>query len=107
MDEELQPGDWGTHEHPSAVGERELRERQTDSWYRELNDGRVEVMCRAPGVRIRVSAPEQQAWRFVELFEEMTGLVVQSDRRPPRVFAPPRGQLSMTELESEGNDGEG
>lgn len=82
-----------------------VREKPTDSWFRQLHDGRVEIMCRAPGYRIRVSAPEEQAWQAVEMFEKWTGLVVQSERRPPRVYAPPRGQMSMTELESGGSDG--
>lgn len=81
-----------------------LRERQTDAWHRELHDGHVEVMCKAPGFRIRVSAPEEQAWRFVELFEEMTGLTVQSDRRPRRAPSVPVGQLTMTELMSDSNE---
>lgn len=91
----------------SVPTEPELREKQTDSWFRELQNGRVEIMCKTPGYRMRVTAPEGQAWQAVEMFESWTGLVVQSERRPPRVYAPPRGQMSMTELQSGGSDGEG
>lgn len=110
--DEPKPGEMGTMEYHRAYVEtpqekqERLRERQTDSWFRELNDGRVEIMCKAPGYRIRVTAPEEQAWRAVELFEAWTGMSVHSERRPRK--APPiiAGQMSMTELESGGNDGE-
>jgi hypothetical protein len=84
----------------------ELKERQTDAWHRQLNDGRVEIMCKAPGFRIRVSAPEEQAWEAVELFEKWTGLTIASDKRPRRTPAQIPGQLdlAMTELESESNE---
>lgn len=81
-----------------------FRERETDAWHRTLNDGRIEVMCRAPGVRLRVAGSEEQAWEAVEMFERWTGLGVRSDRRPPRSVKPPPGQLTMTELELERND---
>lgn len=83
-----------------------LKEKQTDAWHRELNDGRSEIMCRAPGYRLRVSGPEEFVWDVVELFEERTGLTVQSERRPRRRQRVPTGQLTMTELESE-CDGDG
>lgn len=76
----------------------DLKERQTDAWHRPLHDGRVEIMCRTPRYRMRVSAPEEQAWEAVELFERWTGLTVTSDRRPVRRETPPPGQLSMTAL---------
>lgn len=82
-------------------------EKATDSWFRELHDGRVEIMCKAPRFRVRVSAPEQEAWEAVELFEKWTGLSITSERRPPRRVPPPPGQesLFMDQLESEGNNG--
>lgn len=83
----------------------ELREKQTDAWWRELNDGRVEIMCKAPNYRLRVTAPESEAWSAVELFEQWTGLEIQSERRPRRRPTQMAGQLSMTELELGGNDG--
>jgi hypothetical protein len=82
-----------------------LKEKSVDSWYRELRDGRVEIMCCSPGFRIRVSAPAEEAWKAVEMFEGWTGLRVNSDRRPKRVGAPMPGQLTMTELQSEASDG--
>ena len=85
------------------VDPEQLRERQTDAWHRELNDGRVEIMCKTPGVRLRVTAAEDQAWQFVELFEKFTGLEIQSERRPRRKPPVMDGQLSMTELESDDN----
>jgi hypothetical protein len=49
-----------------------------------------------------VTAPMDKAWQAVEMFEEWTGLTVQSDRRPRRRVLPPPGQetLPMPELES-------
>ena len=84
---------------------QQLREKQTDAWFRELNSGRVEIMCRTPGYRIRVTAPEEQAWEAVELFEKWTGRTVASDRRPRRRPVQIPGQLPMLELES-GSNGE-
>lgn len=91
------------------------RERPIESWYRELNDGRVEIMCKSPDYYFRVSAAADEAWKHVALFEEHTGLKVHSDRRPKIIGAPMLGQMTMTdlgvecqptsELESEGNDG--
>lgn len=83
-----------------------LREKTTDSWFRELHDGRVEIMCRCPGYRIRVTAPEDEAWEAVEMFERWTGVNIRSDRRPPRRVPAPPGQLDMLELESGGNHAE-
>lgn len=79
------------------------KEKQTDAWHRQLNDGRVEIMCKAPGYRIRVKAPEEQAWAAVELFESWTGLTIASERRPRRGPAQVPGQLAiaMDELEME------
>lgn len=86
----------------------EIAERPTDAWHRELNDGRLEIMCRTPGYRMRVSAPAEQAWQAVELFEEWTGLSISSERRPRRRSAPPPGQLALdvptSELMRERND---
>lgn len=91
-----------------------IREKATDAWHRQLNDGRVEIVCRTPGYRIRVTAPEEQAWEAVELFEKWTGMTIASGKRPRR--SPPQipGQmpleLAMTErtgeLESGGNSDE-
>ncbi len=92
------------------------REPKIASWYRELNDGRVEITCKSPEYHLRVSAAADEAWKHVALFEEHTGLKVHSDRRPKIVGAPMLGQMTMTdlgvvecqptaELQSEGNDG--
>lgn len=74
------------------------REKPTDAWIRPLNGGRVEIMCCTPGFRIRVTAPEDEAWEAVEMFEKWTGLTIRADRRPKRKQSVPAGQLSMTEL---------
>ena len=81
----------------------DIAEKAIDAWLRDLNDGRVEIMCRAPGYRIRLSAPEVEAWEAVELFERWTNLEVTAERRPRR--APPQivGQLTLVELESNGS----
>ena len=84
----------------------ELREKQTDAWWRELNDGRIEIMCKAPNFRLRVTAPEAEAWEAVGMFEQWTGLTIESERRPRRRPKQLAGQLSMTEqLEMDGNNG--
>lgn len=87
-----------------AEADQSLKERQTDAWYRQLIGGRIEIMCRAPGVRLRIAGSEEQAWQAVEMFEEWTGLRVEFDRRPPRKSPVPPGQLAMTELEMSSND---
>lgn len=69
-----------------------------EAWHRPLEGGRVEILCRAPGYHLRVSAREEQAWEAVELFEGWTGLQIQSERRPRRVKSPPAGQISMMDL---------
>ena len=82
------------------------KEKQIDAWHRELQGGRVEIMCKGPGFRIRVTAPELEAWEAVELFERWTGMTVQSERRPRRRSAVGiEGQLDifMTELETGDN----
>jgi hypothetical protein len=89
------------------MAERDLRERTVDAWHRQLNDGRVEIMCKSATHRIRVTAPEDQAWEAVELFEKWTGLTIASERRPRRRAPQLPGQLAMTELESDSNDGSG
>lgn len=66
-----------------------------EAWHRPLEHGRAEVLCRAPGYHMRVSAPEEQVWEAVELFEKWTGLEVQSERRPRRAQQPPAGQITM------------
>lgn len=80
------------------------KERTTDAWFRPLEGGRIEVMCKTPGYRMRVSAPEEKAWEAVELFEQWTGLQVQSERRPKRRVRVTPGQLPMVELNSDGSE---
>lgn len=78
-----------------------------EAWHRPLEAGRCEILCRAPGYHLRVSAPEEQAWEAVELFERWTGMEIQSERRPRRVHKPPAGQISMLEaLDAEGSTAE-
>jgi len=79
--------------------EGQPREKQTDGWYRELQDGRLEIMCSAPRLRIRVTAPEAQAWEVVDLFEKLSGLTVASERRPRRRPRQMAGQLSMIAMD--------
>ena len=48
------------------------RERTIDAWFRDLKDGRVEIMCKASDLyRLRVTAPENEAWEAVEMFERL------------------------------------
>jgi hypothetical protein len=90
---------------PKTQAEHGFRERRTDAWHRELQDDRAEIMCKAPGFRIRVTAPREQAWEAVELFEKWTGLTITFAKRPPRRQSVPAGQLTMTELEGGSSDG--
>jgi len=78
----------------------DYKEKGVDAWFRQMHDGRVEIMCKDRRHRIRVTAPEAEAWEAVELFERWTGLAVESERRPPRKPRQIVGQLSMLELES-------
>lgn len=71
-----------------------------EAWHRPLDNGRVEILCRAPGYHLRVSAKEEEAWEAVELFERWTGLEIQSERRPRRVKAPMPGSIAMFEMPS-------
>jgi hypothetical protein len=92
-----------------------LKEKAVDAWHRELNDGRIEMMVKAPGFRLRVTAPTEQAWEAIEMFERWTGLAIQTDRRPRRKEPVAEGQLDMlglypepeagttTQLETDGN----
>lgn len=77
-----------------------LRERSIDAWYRPLNNGGLEIMCKTPTLRMRASGQEDTVWSMVERFEELTGLTVNCDRRPRRRPTVPRGQLDMLELQS-------
>jgi len=76
-----------------------------EGYTRELLDGRLEAMVKAPGCRLRVSGTAEQVWEAVELFEKWTGLSVEAERRPRRIAKPIKGQLVMTELQSEGSHG--
>jgi hypothetical protein len=82
-------------------------EKRTDAWFRDLNDGRVEIMCRGGNYRLRVSAPADEAWEAVELFERWSGLQIESERRPPRRrLRMIVGQLSMYDLGVDGQRAE-
>ena len=76
----------------------QFKEKALDAWHRSLRDGRMEIMCKAPGLRIRVLGTPEQCWQAVEMFETWTGLAIQTERRPPRKVPVPEGQLPMTEL---------
>lgn len=65
---------------PVAGGEPE---KATDGWYRELKDGRIEVMLKTPGLRVRSSGPADYIWQLVEHFEEHTGKRFDGDWKRP------------------------
>jgi hypothetical protein len=79
---------------------------KTEGWFSELADGRLEVLLRADGHKLRASGPEPYVFALVECWEEQTGLSVEAPRenwrqRPRRGTRPMRGQLDMTELPSQ------
>ncbi len=84
---------------------------RTDSWFRQLKGGRLEVhlVGSVEGVplKMRASGPEDAIWKAVSMFEEMTGVAVEGEwRRPPRTGARPLdGQLTIME-QLESGDGE-
>lgn len=76
-------------------------EARTCAWWREWSDGRIEVVCKTDGYRLRFFGPEEEAWRHVELFEAATGLTVHAERRPRRKPPVPENQVSMFEVGSD------
>lgn len=74
-----------------------FREMTTDAWLRRWDDGHVEIVCKTPGYRVRVYAPEEQAIEVVEMFERWTGHSVNVGQRLRRAPSVPPGQLSMTD----------
>lgn len=87
---------------------KEPGEKATDGWFRELKDGRMEAMLKAPGIRLRISGSPERVWAAVELFEEWTGKQVAGDwKRPPKRGARPiAGQtdIFMNQRPLEGDD---
>lgn len=73
-------------------------EARTFAWFREWSEGRVEVVCKTDGHRLRFFGPEDEAWKHVELFEEATGLTVQAERRPRRRPTVPENAVALFEL---------
>lgn len=82
-----------------------------DNWFRPLKNDRLEVSLRVGDHKMRASGPQDDVWRLVEHFEELTGVAVEGDwkRAPRRGPRATEGQLDLTmalgELES-GPDGE-
>lgn len=66
-----------------------------EAWWRQLKDGRIEISCKGNDVSMRLSAPEADAWKFVSLFEETTGLIVAGERKPPRRRPVMKGQMGL------------
>jgi hypothetical protein len=75
----------------------EPAEKATDGWFRDLKDGRLEVMLKTPYTRVRMSGHPDQVWEIVELFEEWTGRQVNGEwKRPPgRGAKPMEGQTDI------------
>lgn len=76
---------------------------QPRSWFRRLQDDRIEVFLRVGSHKLRASGPEEWVNSLVESFEQETGCRVDGaiwrdvPRRGPR---PMDGQLDIMELQS-------
>lgn len=95
------------HTQPSPPPPKREIEKATDGWVRDLKDGRMECMLKAPDVRLRISGSAERVWQAVEMFEDWTGCLVTGDwKRPPRKGAKPiEGQtdIFMSQRPSEGD----
>jgi hypothetical protein len=94
---------------PTPSDARPESEKATDGWFRELKDGRLEVMLKTPYTRLRLSGHADHVWQAVEMFEEWTGKVVAGEWKRPstRGAKPIEGQIDifMTErLSEDGNE---
>lgn len=74
-------------------------ETRTFAWFREWSEGRIEIVCKTDGYRLRFFGPEDEAWKHVELFEEATGLSVSAERRPRRRPTAPANAVPLFELQ--------
>lgn len=74
---------------------------KSDNWFRNLKADRLEVCIKdeASGLRLRASGPQDDIWKLVERFEELSGIAVDGEwRRPPRTGSRPlAGQLTLGE----------
>jgi acylphosphatase len=73
-----------------------------EGWFRPLRDGRMEILLKGRGLKVRCSGTEDEMNAFANLFEEKTGLVVNGPESG--VFTrrrvgpkPIRGQLDLLE----------
>lgn len=73
-----------------------------EGWFRPLTDGRMEMLLKGRGLKVRCSGHAHEMNAFADLFEQMTGLSVNGPdsgvftrkRRGPK---PIEGQLDMLE----------
>lgn len=70
-----------------------------EGWFRDLNDGRLEIFLKKGGRKLRASGPEEEMYELAEWFEQHAGATVygtvqrwRMERRGPR---PIPGQLAL------------
>lgn len=80
-----------------------LRANKVEGWFRPLEDGRLEVLLKTAKFRVRCSGTEEQVNRVADLFEEITGTLVNgpdSDVFTRRRSGPKpiMGQMNLTDV---------
>lgn len=76
---------------------------KVEGWFRPLSDGRTEIFLKAGGLKVRCSGAGDEMNALADLFEELTGLLVNSPdsavftrkRSGPK---PIRGQLDLLDM---------
>lgn len=84
-----------------------------EGWFRQLEDGNVEIFVKAHGRKIRAHGPASEMNELVDWFEEKTGVTVEASWRVRQGAKPIPGQgelpftLDMGEAtEAEAESGE-
>jgi len=89
--------------------------KRSDSWYRRLKDGRIEINLVGRIItdsenlplKVRASLPEGEVGRIIDFFEDVTGATVEWEGRssPPNGPKPIPGQTTILEqLESQNGE---
>jgi acylphosphatase len=70
-----------------------------EGWFRQLEDGNVEIFVKAHGRKIRAHGPSSEMNELVDWFEEKTGVTVEASWRVRKASTSdprPRRQLPLT-----------
>lgn len=82
-----------------------------EGWFRQLEDGNVEIFVKAHGRKIRAHGPSSEMNELVDWFEEKTDVTVEASWRVRKASRPIPGQTVLpitlemgeaTEAEAEG-----